>query len=585
MLCHACRVHVRRDFPYCLYCGTLRRGAAPTSYAAPHLRGVDDPTLLVPLTGPVTTLGRGADSDVVLPDASVSRRHARIVRTESGFRIEDLDSFNGTAVAGVDLHGAAAHLADGTELSVGDVRLVFEQPRDAHIGQRTQVVGTQLTQLPTAVQEAAPEANGPLTARPRRRSGWALKQVPTDCGEPRWVLNNTRTGVYLEVDQREVFLWNAVDGQNTVRDLLFAYADRFGELALPRIEAALAAFANAGLVRGVPGRPEETERKGWRRAGRAVYRALLKLEISVPGLDRGVTRLYHAFGWRFFTRTGVTLVWLSVIGGLAAFFAAQSRQHLLDFGGAGVWGPVLLAAGYVSALVVHELTHALAVKSYGRKVRRGGFLLMMGMPFAFVDTSDMWFGTRWSRVVVALSGPLSTAALAGWCAAGAAVLPAGPASAVLFQLAFGLYLNTLYNFNPLMPLDGYQALTDALRVPRLREEASAYFRTGLWKDLRAGRRPGPRQAGMAAYGLAVVVGTYGFLVLALLAWRSRIGDLLDGWLSPPWTTVIEAVVVALVAFPVWSAPVRWLTRRVRRRHDAKGAAPAPTVGAAVEGAA
>lgn len=412
MLCHSCRVHVRRDFPYCLYCGTLRRGAAPTSYAAPHLRGVDDPTLLVPLTGPVTTLGRGADSDVVLPDSSVSRRHARIVRTESGFRIEDLDSFNGTAVAGVDLHGGAAHLADGTELSIGDVRLVFEQPRGAHIGQRTQVVGTQLTQLPTAVQEAAPEANGPLTARPRRRSGWALKQVPTDRGEPRWVLNNTRTGVYLELDEREVFLWHAVDGENTVRDLLFAYADRFGELALPRIEAALAAFANAGLLRGLPGRTEDTGRKGWRRAGRAVYRALLKLEISVPGLDRVVTRLYHAFGWRFFTRTGVTLVWLSVIGGLAAFFAAQGRQHLLDFGGAGAWGPVLLAAGYVSALVVHELTHALAVKSYGRKVRRGGFLLMMGMPFAFVDTSDMWFGTRWSRVVVALSGPLSTAALA-----------------------------------------------------------------------------------------------------------------------------------------------------------------------------
>ncbi|MFE4695471.1 FHA domain-containing protein [Streptomyces sp. NPDC056738] len=586
MLCHACRVHVRRDFPYCLHCGTLRRGAAPTSYAAPHLRGLDDPALLVPLTGPVTTLGRGADSDVVLADASVSRRHARIVRTESGFRIEDLDSFNGTAVAGVDLHGGAAHLADGTELSVGDVRLVFEQPREAHIGQRTQVVGTQLTQLPTAAQEeAAPEANGPLTARPRRRSGWALKQVPADRGEARWVLNNTRTGRYLELDERQVFLWNAVDGENTVRDLLFAYADRYGELALPRIESALAAFADAGLLRGLPGRPEDVQRTGWRRVGHAVYRALLKLEISVPGLDRVVARLYQAFGWRLFTRTGVTLVWLSVAGGPVAFFVAQGRQHLLDFGGAGVRGPVLLAAGYISALVVHELTHALAVKSYGRKVRRGGFLLMMGMPFAFVDTSDMWFGTRWSRVVVALSGPLSTAALAGWCAAGAAFLPAGAASAILFQLAFGLYLNTLYNFNPLMPLDGYQALTDALRVPRLREEASAYFRTGLWRDLRAGSRPGPRQAGMAAYGLAVVVGTYGFLVLALLAWRSRIGDLLEGWLSPAWTGVVEAVVVALVAFPVWSAPVRWLVRRVRCRRDARGAAPAPTMGTALKGTA
>ncbi|MFF2206227.1 FHA domain-containing protein [Streptomyces sp. NPDC058145] len=560
---------MRRDFPYCLHCGTPRRGAAPTAYAAPQLRGLDEPTLLVPLTGPVTTLGRGEDNDVVLSDGSVSRRHARVVRTGEGFRIEDLDSFNGTAVGGVDLHGGAAGLADGTELSVGDVRLVFEQPRDTRIGSRTMVVGTQLTQLPTAGQEEAPEANGPLTARPRRRSGWALKQVPTERGAPRWVLSSTRTGRYLELDERQVFLWHAVDGENTVRDLLFAYAERYGELALPRIESALAAFADAGLLRGLPGRPEEERPAGWRRAGRAVYRALLKLEVSVPGLDRLVSRLYQAFGWRLFTRTGVLLTWLSVAGGLVAFFAAQGHHHLLDFGGAGAWGPVLLAAGYVTALLVHELTHALAVKSYGRKVRRGGFLLMMGMPFAFVDTSDMWFGTRWSRVVVALSGPLSTAALAGWCATGAALLPAGPASAVLYHLAFGLYLNTLYNFNPMMPLDGYQALTDALRVPRLREEASAYFRTGLWRDLRAGQRPGARQAGMAAYGLAVVVGTYGFLALALLAWRSRIGDLLEGRLAEPWTTVIEAAVAALVAFPVWAAPLRRLLRRVRRRRDAK----------------
>ncbi|MFE5483846.1 FHA domain-containing protein [Streptomyces sp. NPDC056527] len=589
MLCHACRVHVRRDFPYCLRCGTLRRGAAPTSFAAPQLRGVDDPALLVPLTGQVTTLGRGADNDVVLSDGSVSRRHARVVRDGSGFRIEDLDSFNGIAVAGVNLHGGSTRLADGVELSVGDVRMVFEQPRDARIGSRTMVVGTQLTELPAAVpEEEVPEATGPLTARPRRRSGWALKQVPADGGaEPHSVLSNTRTGVYLQLDEREVFLWNAIDGDATVRDLLFAYADRFGELALPRIEAALAAFAGAGLLRGLPGQKDEEETKGWRRFWRAVYRALLKLEVSVPGLDGAVTRLYGGFGWRFFTRTGVTLTWLSVVGGLVAFFGvAQGRQHLLDFGGAGVWGPVTLAAGYISALVVHELAHALAVKSYGRKVRRGGFMIMMGMPFAFVDTSDMWFGSRWSRVVVALSGPISTAALAGWCAVGAAYLPVGPVSATLFHMAFGLYLNTLYNFNPLMPLDGYQALTDALRLPRLREEASAYFRKGLWKDLRAGRRPAARQAGMAAYGLAVIVGTYGFLVLALLAWRSRLGEWLQGRVDAPWDSVIVAVVVGLVAFPVWAAPVRWLIRVVKRRRAEGGRRPARLVdGAAVEGAA
>ena len=141
------------------------------------------------------------------------------------------------------------------------------------------------------------------------------------------------------------------------------------------------------------------------------------------------------------------------------------HQRLFDVGGAGVSGaPRSSASATWSRWWLHEAAHALAVKSYGRKVTRGGFMLMMGMPFAFVDTSDMWFGTRWSRMVVTLSGPLSTAGVAGALALWAPrTCPIRSSPASCFQLAFGLYLNTLYNFNPLMPLDGYQALSDALR--------------------------------------------------------------------------------------------------------------------------
>ncbi|MCZ0982282.1 hypothetical protein O1L60_34580 [Streptomyces diastatochromogenes] len=39
-------------------------------------------------------------------------------------------------------------------------------------------------------------------------------------------------------------------------------------------------------------------------------------------------------------------------------------------------------------------------------------------------------------------------------------------------------------------------------------------------------------------------------------------------MAGPWDTVIVAVVVALVAFPVWAAPVRWLVRVVKRRRAA-----------------
>jgi putative peptide zinc metalloprotease protein len=560
MLCHACRVHLRRDFPYCLRCGTLRRGARVATFEPPTLRRVDQAGELA-LVKAVTTIGRGADNDWVLDDPSVSRRHARVTLGPEGFAIEDLDSFNGTAVGGRTLHGDRATLTDGGTVHIGDVEVRFEQPRPDGVGSRTVVAATQPTMAP-AVPDPAPTAAEPLSVRPRRHGSWALKRVPDGPDRATWVLRNTRTGRYLQLDERDAFVWERVDGQNTVRDLLFAYAEAYGELALPRIERALRAFADADLVRGLSGQ-RDPEVGRLRRLGRALVQA----RLTVGGLEPFFDRVYRAFGWRLFTRTGVVGLWLLILFGLYAFGVATGRQRLFDVGGAGWWGALAVAGGYLVALVIHESAHALAVKSYGRTVTRGGFMLVFGLPFAFVDTSDMWFGTRWSRIVVTLSGPLSTAGLAGAAAFGAAYVGDPMVSGVCFQLAFGLYLNTLYNLNPLMPLDGYQALADALRRPRLRQEATAYLFRGLWRDLRSGRRPGPRQLGLAAYGLAAVVGMALFVLIALVAWNSRLGELVERYVPHPLDSVLVGVAIGVALFPIWfrlarSVSVRW--RRARR---------------------
>ncbi|MDI1460107.1 FHA domain-containing protein [Catellatospora sp. KI3] len=572
-------MHLRRDYPYCLHCGTLRKGAKVEAFAAPELRWrtPDGQTRTVELVKPVTTIGRGADNDVVLDDGSVSRAHARVTRTPHGFEIEDLNSFNGTTVAGHTMHGNAMLLTDEIELYVGDVPVRFAQPRSAAIGSKTMVAGVEHSMLlpPQSGQpmlpELAPTAGGPLSARPKRRSGWALKQVPDVRGDQQWVLRNTRTGQYLQLDERDVFLWHQLDGENTVRDLLFAYAQEFGELALPRIERTLRTFAALELVRGVHGQQEPEKPRLLKRIGRAVLNALLRMEVSIRGLDGFFGRLYRAFGWRFFTRTGVALLWAVIAVGLYATVVASADQNLFDLQGAGVGGAIAVGLGYLLALVVHESAHALAVKSYGRTVTRGGFMLMMGMPFAFVDTSDMWFGSRWSRIVVTLSGPLSTAAIAGMCAMTAAWLPEPHVAGVAYQLAFGLYLNTLYNLNPLMPLDGYQALADGLRLPRLREEAAAYFTRGIWADLKAGRRPGLRQVGMAAYGFAAVAGTGLFVLLGFLAWRDRLGGLVEEYLPPGIDVVVIVLLIGLIMFPVWYRLLRKLVGFIKSR---RGATPA-----------
>jgi hypothetical protein len=70
-------------------------------------------------------IGRLSDCTVVIRDSNVSRRHARIHRSGSGFVIADLGSTNGTFVNGERL--VADHrLADGDIVTVGPVSLRFE---------------------------------------------------------------------------------------------------------------------------------------------------------------------------------------------------------------------------------------------------------------------------------------------------------------------------------------------------------------------------------------------------------------------------------------------------------------------------
>lgn len=77
--------------------------------------------------GPQNTLGRTTSSDVPLPSAQVSRRHADIFFLEGDFFIADLGSTNVTSVNGVRLDRAPQPLKNGDRIRVGDVDLLFER--------------------------------------------------------------------------------------------------------------------------------------------------------------------------------------------------------------------------------------------------------------------------------------------------------------------------------------------------------------------------------------------------------------------------------------------------------------------------
>jgi serine phosphatase RsbU (regulator of sigma subunit) len=66
------------------------------------------------------TMGRQSDSDLVLLDSRISRRHARIIQTEKGYLIEDLGSRHGTAVNNEAISSCLLKSGDRINLGVAD---------------------------------------------------------------------------------------------------------------------------------------------------------------------------------------------------------------------------------------------------------------------------------------------------------------------------------------------------------------------------------------------------------------------------------------------------------------------------------
>ncbi|HEX6531168.1 MAG TPA: FHA domain-containing protein, partial [Nitrospira sp.] len=70
------------------------------------------------------TIGRKGDNDLSIDDPTVSSRHAKIVRVQSVYFLEDLKSTNGTAVNGKPVDRAQLHDAD--VITIGKHRLIFQ---------------------------------------------------------------------------------------------------------------------------------------------------------------------------------------------------------------------------------------------------------------------------------------------------------------------------------------------------------------------------------------------------------------------------------------------------------------------------
>jgi predicted component of type VI protein secretion system len=90
------------------------------------MRSGPTPEKVFELTQPVTFIGREFSNEIVINDAEISRRHARLTAQTGGFVLDDMGSTNGTFVNGQRLLGPHL-LRPGELITFGEkVSLSFE---------------------------------------------------------------------------------------------------------------------------------------------------------------------------------------------------------------------------------------------------------------------------------------------------------------------------------------------------------------------------------------------------------------------------------------------------------------------------
>lgn len=123
------------------------------------IRRGPQPNQVYELNKGIITIGRDITNDIVINDPEVSRHHARLTQTGSGYTLEDLGSTNGTFVNGQRLTGARP-LANGDMVGLGEtVTLAYEAFADAYAEP-----GRGATMMNQAHQQQAPGYGSPPSA-------------------------------------------------------------------------------------------------------------------------------------------------------------------------------------------------------------------------------------------------------------------------------------------------------------------------------------------------------------------------------------------------------------------------------------
>ena len=347
---------------------------------------------------------------------------------------------------------------------------------------------------------------------------WELMRQPRGAdGTRNFVLKNLRKDRYLLLSAKEHFLWERFDGKNSLDEIARAFHLEFGAFDYSLIRQFLAKLYHARLIEDHQARVPESDfvtpqtRSRIDRL-RQLVDAWRRFSVRTHRADRFCSALYRRGGFLLFHPFTFCLIIALAMVALAA--AYQLAAHSLGFARLLSAQPLLSAGIILFALVMasllHVLTHALACKAHGRRVREMGFFLLQGvLPTFYADVTDIFMSNRRGRLTVDLSGPMVEVVLGSVAILGAYWSSPGIEQAILFGVGVLLWESALINLYPFsfLELDGYNILADLLAMPMLRKQALALLPnlTQCLRNIRTIQRAEMIQIGYLALSLLSVL--------------------------------------------------------------------------------
>jgi CRP-like cAMP-binding protein len=415
------------------------------------------------------------------------------------------------------------------------------------VGERAQEEGAAVSEGPDFWDELA-ELADPAEYRPRLAEDVELKEFKLRWGNDYAMIANPRELIHYELTPDEVELVRLMDGTRTVKEIVLERLEDEGELALSGV-ADLVHQLRVGNFLAQPFldvyeaveraiKPVSTRQEKGRQF-------LTTLSIEWKGAD-GLVRWFYRRGLKVaFSRAFFFGSLVVALSGLMAFVSVVRSGRFELAGGSLALGLLLLYVLDYFLTFVHELGHALVLVHFGRRVKSAGFMLYFGSPAFFVESADGLMMERRQRMLQAFAGGYGELLFCGLAAMALWAFPDVGIAPVLYQFAVLGFLTIFLNFIPLLELDGYFIIADAIQIPDLRARSIAFLRHDLWHKLRTGSGFTKQQVGLALYGILGLVFSIYVLYLSFFFWRQIFGGLVSSLWNGGLLTQILLVGLAL----------------------------------------